>query len=164
LLNPYSFGYAGSNKEDGFKRHIYRFKTRFNRTYIVNADEFDNDIFVVKFYMKRHRLSPNKFKILANDHDAKRVLDTCVAIGTHILDSKPKASFGFIGEPGKGESKFRTKRFLVYFLYATKHYSPFTWEHYPDENISAYFLLNSKNESLNMSQVEALFGERYDLV
>jgi hypothetical protein len=95
---------------------------------------------------------------MTNDGDAKRVFDTCVAIGGDILNNNPNACFGFIGEPRKKESRVRTKRFKVYLLYAAKHYNPTDWEHY-EESISAYFLLNTKNDQVTIEKAQDIFKE-----
>ncbi|NVJ45624.1 MAG: hypothetical protein HWE07_00810 [Cytophagia bacterium] len=159
MLHPYEFTHTGKRKEGQFIRYQFSFKTKYNRTYIVYADEFDSEMFIVKFFLKNHRHSKNRFRLMANDFDAKRVLDTCVSIAGFILNLSPQASFGFIGEPRIGESKFRTKRFLVYLLYAARHYNPIDWEHYADESISAYFLLNTQNKALNIQHVQDVFKD-----
>ena len=159
MLHPYEFTHTGKRKEKQFVRHQFSFKTKYNRTYIVYADEFDSEMFIVKFFLKNHRHSKNRFRLMANDFDAKRVLDTCISIAGHILNLSPRASFGFLGEPRIGEPRYRTKRFLVYLLYAARHYNPIDWEHYTDENISGYFLLNTQNTTLNIQYVQEVFKD-----
>ena len=43
---------------------LYRFKTEKKETYLVLVEEYVNQLFVVKFYLKAHQHSKNKYKEL----------------------------------------------------------------------------------------------------
>ncbi|NVJ45715.1 MAG: hypothetical protein HWE07_01265 [Cytophagia bacterium] len=118
---------------------------------------------MVKYFIKNHRYSKDKFRLLTKDFDARKVIDTIVAISADIIDKKPNASFGFVGEPLLTEKdKEKTKRFRVYFKYATKHFSPDNWGHYPYYDISAYLLLNSTSQ-LSSSEAEEFFKDYLEI-
>jgi hypothetical protein len=142
--------------------NIYRFKTRFNRVYLVNAEFYPNEIVILKFYLKQHNSSVNKYKILINDFDTIRILNTILQIAKYILIQNPKISFGFIGENSINEFSFRTKRYKLYSKIAAKNFNPDNFSHNYNDEKSAYFLINKKNISLRIEMIENQFDEYYD--
>jgi len=151
------------SKSDSSLLHIYTFKNRKNTQYIINVEEFHNDIFIVKFFTKALRLSNKKFNYLTDEKDARRIIFTCVELATKIYTDNPLASFGFIGSPTPKElnrdNKFLdTKRFKVYTKFAKFFFSPQNFLHTLNPEYSLYILYNknhiSKNNNLQKEVME----------
>lgn len=66
-------------------KYLYRFKTRLNRTYLVEIEEYRYDTYAIKFYLKNHADSPNRYNLLTHDGDAFRILSTCLTNGIRNL-------------------------------------------------------------------------------
>jgi len=155
-LNSYSFILIQSpknKKSKNFERNwLHRFNTQDKQTYLVEANQHEYDVFVVKFSRKSDRFSKNKYGILTNRHDARRILATIIAISKDIQDRIPSASFVFLGEPTiqeksdrvEEEERMLTKRFRIYRTIAEALFSPDNWSHIRYDQISGYILLNRK--------------------
>ena len=148
-------------------RYIYHFKTRFNQTYLVEVEEYRYATYAIKFYLKNHADSRNKYNLLTNDSDAFRILSTCVNIISSILNEQKFASFGFIGVPTVGEKKAKkeanTKRFRVYRTITQNYFSPDYFRHVVNIEKSTYIILNKQNKEPNLlRKVEAMFQECYE--
>ena len=142
--------------------HYYTFRTRKNRRYVVEAEQYQHHVYVLKFYPLALKDSPNRFKLLVNDGDAFRILSTCLRVFADICSRDPLASAGFIGEALTGESKVLTKRFRVYFQSVVTFIEPMRFLHHPLPAISAYFLENRANPEPDLKdQVEQMFRELY---
>ena len=126
-------------------RKIYSFKsTQTNHTYIVLIDECKYDLYVIKFYLKNHRLSEYKYNILSNLKEPRNVLYTCMSIAIdEIYQNNDRASFGFVAANLKNEEKSNTKRFSFYRKFITSLIGTDTFSHFTYEEQSAYLLIPS---------------------
>lgn len=78
--------------------HYYTFRTRKDRRYIVEAEQYQYHVYVLKYYPLALKASPNRFKLLVNDGDAFRILTTCTQIFLDICRRDPLASASFVGK------------------------------------------------------------------
>lgn len=145
---------------------LYRFKsTKSNLVYIVRVEEYEYNIYAVKFYQKSHSLSKNKYRIMTNTNEPRRIINTCVNIMLTVYQKNKKASFGFVGANGFDEDISYTKRYRVYSRIIATYFSD---EHfYHKENIekSAYMLINNISLKENpdlVEQIESFFIEQYE--
>jgi hypothetical protein len=121
---------------------IYSFKGS-NAQYIVEVEEFEFDVFILKFYQKSHRLSSEKFNLLTMNHDVQGVIRTVLDIALDILKNEnPHASFGFVGTNKPNEEKHCTQRFRIYRQLMKNFFGSTSWVHYEMEDSSAYLMLN----------------------
>ena len=142
--------------------HYYTFRTRKNRRYVVEAEQYQHHVYVLKFYPLALKNSPNKFKLLVNDGDAFRILSTCLRVFADICHRDPLASAGFIGEALLGESKAITKRFRIYFQSVATFIDSVDFAHHALPAISAYFLENCANKEPDLlPNVEQMFRKLY---
>lgn len=142
--------------------YVYTFRTRKNRRYVVEAEQYQHHVYVLKYYPLALKSSPNRFKLLVNDGDAFRILTTCTQIFLDICRRDPLASAGFVGEALVGEGKINTKRFRVYLKMVTAFIGPVRFIHHPLPAISAYFLECRANpEPGLLTAVEQMFRELY---
>jgi hypothetical protein len=142
----YPFIHKGyKEKADGkiYHQHTYTFKTRKNNTYIVLLNEvLDFDLYIVKFYLKNHRYSDDKYSLLTNFQEFPSILGTIINIMMETYKNNPKSSFCFQGANSKKEDIKETKRFRVYKEVMARCFSPTFFHHIEDSNKSFYLLLN----------------------
>lgn len=169
LQSAYPFYFIQSDKGDSkglLHVLLYRFKsTKSNLVYIVRVEEYEYNIYAVKFYQKSHSLSKNKYRIMTNTNEPRRIINTCVNIMLTVYQKNKKASFGFVGANGFDEDTSYTKRYRVYSRIIATYFSD---EHfYHKENIekSAYMLINNISLKENpdlVEQIESFFIEQYE--
>jgi len=146
---------------------LYRFKsTKSNLSYIVRVEVYPQHIYAIKFYLKKHSNSPNKYRLMANTYEPRRIINTCINIMLSIYENDKLASFGFIGANGIGENTtYNTKRFRVYTTLIATY---FTWEnfvHKENKEKSTYLIVNRKSLDCNPNLVkdaEEFFTAQYD--
>lgn len=112
------------HKSHAKKCMAFYFDTEVNgRRYFMEMTELNHNLYVVKFYPKHLMQSDKKFNIIANDHNAFRVLATCIQILLNeLLVAKPQSSFLFHGVPKLAKAKDaltiadynNTQRFKIY--------------------------------------------------
>ena len=165
LGEGYPFTYRkGPSQKDGplVCVHHYTFRTRKNRRYVVDAEEYQHHAYVLKYYPLSHKISPNKYRVLTNDGDAFRILTTCTQVFLDICRRDSLASAGFVGEALAGESVANTKRFRVYLQTVSTFIGPNRFIHHPMPAISAYFLECRANPEPGLKEtVEQMFRELY---
>ncbi|MFC6225987.1 hypothetical protein ACFP2F_22275 [Hymenobacter artigasi] len=165
LGEGYPFTYRkGPSHKDGplVCVHHYTFRTRKNRRYLDDAEEYQHHTYVLKYYPLSHKSSPNKYRVLTNDGDAFRILTTCTQVFLDICRRDPLASAGFVGEALVGEGVANTKRFRVYLQTVSTFIGPNRFIHHPMPAISAYFLECRANTEPGLKEtVEQMFRELY---
>ncbi len=172
-LKGYTYNSVGVGRRNDpplIKELKYSFKNKYNLQYIVNVEQYEYDIFVVKFHLADHSNSKWRYSHLTNQRDARRIIYTCVDIGEEIHSQYPNASFGFIGNPTKKEIKtkaFRnTKRYRVYQNFAKFFFDPSLFEHIYNIEKSTYILLNKKKIAQNKNLLDCvitMFETHYDI-
>lgn len=145
---------------------IYHFKSKkSNLAYIVRVEHFDYDVYAVKFYLKNHSLSPDKYRLMTNTNEPRRVINTCINIMIDIWQNNDIASFGFVGASGMDEdSPGNTKRYRVYARMVATYFSSRYYLHKEDVDKSTYLLVNRKKLEQKpdlMECVERMFANRY---
>lgn len=165
-MNPYEFELHHRTHQDDelYERiDIYRFKTRLNRVYLVEVECFKKNLYFVKFYLRSHKnLGKKKYRVVLNDHDASRILDTCLAITKKIAESDELASFGFFGMNSENETLTRTIRYRIYSQMAITFFSESLYHHSKDDNNSLYILINKRQESLDPEEIVEKIETHFD--
>lgn len=145
---------------------LYRFKSQKSKlVYIVRVERYEYDVYAIKFYPKNHQHSKNKYRLLTNTNEPRRIINTCVNIMLSIYEANGNASFGFIGSNGIDEDICCTKRYRVYSKLMATYFSNKHFYHKENIEKSAYMLINNDalkaNENL-ISQIEDFFSNQYD--
>ncbi len=144
----------------------------YSHTYIIEVEHRDYNIYAIKFYLKSHRYSDNRYSLTLNQNQKDKnhsgaknfliILNTMMSLTKDILIKDSKASFGFIGAPIFSEMDFElnndninndgtyknTKRFRIYKAFVLRYFSPQRFEHIQFINSSAYLIRNKKNTLL----------------
>lgn len=100
------FDEPSSCSSNDFMRYrlLYSFRSsKSHQWYWVWVEAYEHDMYAVKFHLKAHRDSPNKYTIMTGLCEPRPVINTCVNIMLQIASTNPKASFGFVGAASPGE-------------------------------------------------------------
>lgn len=162
--SSYQFHKVGVDKAFN-KRYLkevitYNFRSNLHY-YLVEVEVYSYDVYIVKYYLKKHKHNPLKYNILTKENRSSKIISTCIRIMVEIHSKNPLASFGFIGaniinkETGYEEPKKITKRFRVYRLAMYALFGTETFTHYADIEHSAYLMISNKVKSLNMVKENA---------
>ena len=167
----YEFKYVQSIKhQDGIplKTHRYSFKTTKNLRFLVDVEEYDFKVFIVKFYLRSHLYSAKRFNLLTKDFDTPRKLSTCLQIMLSIYKKEPWASFGFIGAPiideelKIDEAENNTKKYRIYSILVKSLFSDVHFIHAYNQEKSAYTLINKDNPEPGLfTKVQTMFVHYY---
>jgi hypothetical protein len=145
---------------------LYHFKsTKSNLRYIVRVEEYEYKIYAIKFYLKSNSNSKNKYSMMTNTNEPRRIIYTCINIMLSIYESNKSASFGFIGANGNDEDVCCTKRYRVYSRIIATYFSDIYFVHKENIEKSAYMLINRKeleNDPNLISQIENFFITQYE--
>jgi hypothetical protein len=95
------------------RQHINNFRSLFRR-YLAVVEEYELNVFIVKFFPVSHKLSDKKYNVIFNDYDAPRVIRTCIDIMLSIATENELASFGFIGANTISEDFYVTHNAFVF--------------------------------------------------
>lgn len=99
------------------RQRLYNFRS-IRRRYIAVVEEYDFNVYIIKFFPVSHKLSDRKYNIIFNDYDALRIIRTCVNIMLSIASENELAGFGFIGantiQANFYENASNTQRFRIY--------------------------------------------------
>ncbi len=161
--------------------YSYKFKLEDGTKYVVNIEVFKEiNTCVVKFYLNKHKNSPEKFNVIINKGKAAKVFKTVLEIALTFYSKNRQISFGFIGATRTTRSNNRgpenynkTGRFDVYRYLtmavrigqtkakATSIISLF--EIYEDEKSSIILLANKACDDVDAlkARVEKIVNEDY---
>lgn len=169
LQSAYPFHFIQIDKGDSnglLHILLYRFKSAKSKlVYIVKVEEYRYNIYAVKFYQKSHSLSKDKYRIMTNTNEPRRIINTCINIMLSVYQKNKKASFGFVGANGFNENISYTKRYRVYSRIIATYFSDEYFYHKENIEKSAYMLINniSLNENPDLvEQIESFFIEQYE--
>ncbi|MFN3489554.1 MAG: hypothetical protein ACK4YV_10495 [Emticicia sp.] len=152
------------------RQRIYNFRSLFRR-YIAVVEEYELNVFIVKFFPVSHKLSDKKYNVIFNDFDAPRVIRTCIDIMLSIATENELASFGFIGANTISEdfyeNEINTQRFRIYRRIMLNFFREESFSHLEEPSISAYLMVNKKNKNFEelTPKIVEMFQEVYpDLI
>ncbi|UYW01757.1 hypothetical protein K5I29_02205 [Flavobacterium agricola] len=159
---PDKFDYVRSHKSKD--KIFYRFTDNFQVVYIVEVCIFKYDVYVVKFYQKRHRLSNKRFNFKnvgiteANIFNFLKILNTVLSISLELLQEKRDISFGFLGAPTEEELDIKlnsnninidntvrnTIKYRIYYRYCNRYLNPKDFDYVTIKTTSIILLKNKK--------------------
>lgn len=142
----------------------FRFKTHKNNTYIVDVEKYKENVYIIKYYLKNHSLSENKYSLRTNENIAHKIFGTCLEIAQYLLEKDKKASFGYIGVNDITESKVNTKRYRIYKKISESFFNPDNFVHYQNDKNSLYLILNKYNKNINEEYIIKAISENFDVI
>ena len=134
---------------------LYAFKSSKSRQwYWVWVEVYKYNMYAVKFHLKAHRNSHNKYSIMTGLNEPRAIVNTCVAIMLEIAVENPHASFGFIGAASEAEAEANTKRFRFYKRLMATYFGKAEFRHFGDMEKSTYVLVRHKELEMHPSLIE----------
>lgn len=145
---------------------VYHFKSLKSKLwYIVRVECYKQHVYAVKFYPKKYESSPNKYRLLTNTFEPRRIVNTCINILLDTYSNDSRASFGFIGANDLGESTYKTRRYRFYATLIASYFDDKKFVHVENVQKSAYLLINKNEMEQNpkiLNAIEAQFYRLYD--
>ncbi len=154
--------------ENSFLKYklLYTFKSsKSHQWYWVWVEIYDYNFYAVKFHLKAHRDSEQKYNLMTGLNEARPVINTCIAIMLEIATINPHASFGFIGANMNDESMYATKRFKVYSRMMATYFDEIVFEHFMQIDKSAYMLIRKTELERHpdlLRELNCRFNQAYD--
>jgi len=148
--------------------HHYTFNGKKNSCYIVEAEEFDCNFFILGFYLEKDekKNTNEKFGSKTYLYETSRVLATCLEIMKFLYQKNPESSFGFIGTPSVDDEKdldlANTKRYRVYSQLMANVISPAKFQHYADTERSMYLLINRSLDEEMLVKLTEFLASRWN--
>lgn len=165
MLPHYPYAFLTRQTVGDISVLIYHFRsTRTKKWYIVRVEQYPNDFFGIKFYLKDDRLNPHKYNRLTGLNEPRPIVYTCIAILMELSEQYPDSSFGFIGANLPGEGEKETKRFRVYRRVLTTYFSEESYLHYQIVEKSAYALVRRRvleNNPNIINEISTYFSDHY---
>jgi len=165
MLPHYPYTFLTRQSAGEFPVLIYHFRsTRTKKWYIVRVEQYPNEFFGIKFYLKDDRLNPHKYNRLTGLNEPRPIIYTCIEILMELAEQYPNSSFGFIGANIIGESEIETKRFRVYRRVLTTYFSEEHYLHYQIVEKSAYALVRKEALESNpnlIKEISTYFSDNY---
>ena len=140
-------------KETGFPRltdykntWLYFFDDSKGNRYIVRLEEFEYDVYFIKFHLRKDKDNPKKYQIETHVNEPIKVIGTCLQIMLDFLNEKCKtASFGAVGVASLDESEEdQSQRFRIYELLFKNEFAPVDFIHADMPKANATFIINRK--------------------
>jgi hypothetical protein len=148
--------------DDILIEHVYAFRGKTSKRYVVIVEEYQYFVFIVKFCLQERKKYSDRFIQLTGLNECSRVLTTIGHIIKEIYNENHYASFGFIGSNLPDEEKENTKRFRLYSKVVSQLIAPVTFEHRLSLKNSAYLLINrDSNEPDLLNKINAMFDRIY---
>ena len=140
---------------------LYTFKSsKSHQWYWVWVEVYEHDMYAVKFHLKAHRDSKNKYNLMTGLNEARPVINTCISIMQEIGSVNPRSSFGFIGANMEDEPYYFTKRFRIYSRMMATYFGENEFEHYMMLSKSAYLMIR-KSELEKCPELPELFYVKF---
>lgn len=149
--------------EYDYIEHVYTFRNKDSKRYVVFVEQYDYNVYAVKFCTHERKNYSDRFTILSKYNECSKVLTTIGAIMLSIVNTNPYASFGFIGSPLPKEQKSNTKRFRLYAKVVEHVISPTLFEHRKSADNSSYLMLNRDNLEQKNDLLDCIQTMMYDL-
>ena len=165
--HAFSVNYNGFNNlgnTQPSKRFIYSFKTSKKRKYLIYIEAFTFQVYVLKFFLKSHSSSVNRFTLLTNDNQGLRILSTCFTAIIHFKTEIDKdASFGFMGaQKDTEDSDVNTQRFRIYSGKGKNFFDPEHFIHVENKSNSSYLILDRRIHSDEIiPEIQKMFESIY---
>ena len=171
LLGFYKAVFVMRSTDPGTLRIVDLWKFRSDKSckwYIVEVERFSNHFLGLKFYWKGVAASKERYSMLTNDYEPRRIVMSCIMIMLHYFDEDNCTSFGFVAAPDLNYNgrkvcpnrRFRFYRRMMLSLFSSDHFIQVS-----DANSSIYLLVNKEmleSGKISLSQIELEISRLYE--
>ncbi|AGC76134.1 hypothetical protein LX97_00810 [Nonlabens dokdonensis] len=184
-MDRFEYIYKGKSIINGVTTEIYAFKCKFNNSYVLEVELFENDIQIIKYYQKNHRDSEKRYSLMNDQQqfdlkDGKPfnsstnviyIMNTIRNLMVEKLRESKKISFGFMGAPKEEELDIEnngrninsdgtvrnTQRANIYTSYVDRYFAPDKFIRRSMESSSSHMISHIENNSLTDEIAEEFF-------
>ena len=125
--------------------------TKSNKRYIVEVEGFDHVFYGLKFYWKGVELSKNRYSLLTNDFEPRKIVRFCIEVMLEYYRANKLVSFGFVASPdldrdiqGKNlDLNKGSRRFLFYQRMMINLFGTDTFFQVSDTTHTIYLMINN---------------------
>lgn len=143
-----------------------------NKRYIVEVEGFENEFLGLKFYWKGVEKSKNRYSLLTNDFEPRKIIRSCIEIMLEYYRKNRLTSFGFVAAPDLDEDVINKKvdresgsrRFKFYQRMMTNLFGPETFYQVSDTSNTIYLLVNMEqlsNGTFTLGDIERSLNKTY---
>lgn len=151
---------------------LWTFKsTKTNKRYIVEVEGFENEFLGLKFYWKGVEKSKNRYSLLTNDYEPRRIVRSCIEVMLEYYRRNHLISFGFVAAPDLGkdvegkriDKSHGSRRFKFYQRMMVNLFGPETFSQISDTTNTIYLLVNRTiiANGLTIKDIEQRINETY---
>ncbi len=165
---PFSLIQKTPKKSDyQIAEYIFQFRTS-KRRYVVIVEEYELDVFAIKFFPAHKKNQPNRYSLILNDFDFPPIIRTCINIMQSFLVENLLASFAYVGANSITnsftESKANTKRYRIYEYVMDAFLNPEIFKRFFSTKNSAVLLVNNKNTDYDShaDKIIVMFTDLYN--
>lgn len=136
------------------------------KRYIVKVELFSHHFLGIKFYWKGAEQSKDKYSLLTNDFEPRRIILSCVHIMLNYYNRDNSSSFGFVAaaDLNGNQTEKPNKRFRFYRAMMLNIFGKQTFIQGHDIKNSIYLLVNRaalENGTISKAQIETEISRLY---
>lgn len=168
LPKPFPYKKKQCIKSGQYPCDIFTFKNLYNDIVILEVFKYNDNVYVIKFFLKKHKLSKSKYSFQYSTpflqskgfnsgvKNFLKTLDTVLTIGREYSINDKLASFGFMGAPKPNELLKRdeldvtiadTTRYSIYKSYSLRYFNPEQFTFIDSKTASIFFIRNERNKN-----------------
>lgn len=124
-------------------------------------EHFSNNLIAVKFYYKGVRWSKDRYSLMTNDNEPRRIVYSCLELIKRYYIKDNTISFGFIAAQDSNPQKTRkheNRRFQFYKTVVNYYFGTKTFSHV-DDGSRVYLLLNRQQLKLGAISMQTISDE-----
>jgi hypothetical protein len=152
---------------------LWSFKSlKSNKRYIVEVEGFDHEFLGLKFYWKGVEKSKNRYSLLTNDYEPRKIVRSCIEIMMIYYNKNKFISFGYVAAPDlekdikgkKIDKKSGSRRFKFYQRMMINLFGPETFYQASDTTNTIYLMINRKQLNrgeITIKDIERKINETY---
>ena len=139
----FEYKYIRNYKElDSYSEKIHEYQFISSKTkYCVRFEEYELDIYAVKFYLYKERKNSKRYTTMSNLNEVMPILRTIINIIVEHSKECVMSSYVIIGASVSNE--IESKRYRLYKRVIELFFSPVKFEHHIFNSKNAYILLNN---------------------
>ncbi|MBD5364967.1 MAG: hypothetical protein HDR79_08495 [Bacteroides sp.] len=150
---------------------IWAFKSsRSKKRYIVEVEGYEHEFYGLKFYWKGVEKSKNRYSLLTNDYEPRRIIRSCIEIMLDYFRRNEFSSFGFIAAPDLAKDIVDkpvpngNRRFGFYKKLMLRLFGDNVFLHCADISNKFYLMVNRKqlnSGKITLNKIEQRINETY---
>ncbi|MDE5794882.1 MAG: hypothetical protein K2I08_09190 [Muribaculaceae bacterium] len=174
-MNYYKPKFIMRSKDSGSLRitDLWTFRsTKSNKRYIVEVEGFDHEFYGLKFYWKGVELSKNRYSLLTNDFEPRKIVRSCIEVMLEYYRANKLVSFGFVASPdldsdiqGKNlDLRKGSRRFIFYQKMMINLFGGDTFYQVSDTTHTIYLMINNfqlRNGLITIEEIAEKINQTY---